>query len=71
MASPRLFACRGCQDLFLVDSGTDFSGTHNRSGQYVANGFQTWRSVCSDASQQVSDERNAEAAKVRRKERNA
>ena len=71
MPSPRLFQCRGCQGIFLVDSGSGHSHKVNRQGELVANGYQSWRSVCSDACQQLSDERKAEANKARRKERNA
>ena len=71
MHNPRLFQCRGCHDIFLVDSGRGCSNKVNYQGQNVANGFQTWRSVCSDACQQTSDERNTEAANAKRKERNA
>lgn len=70
MHNPRLFQCRGCRGIFLVDSGIQVSSKNTPRGQ-VANGYQSWRSVCSDACQQISDERKGEANKARRKERNA
>lgn len=70
MYSPRLFQCRGCRGIFLVDSGIRVSSKNTPHGQ-VANGYQSWRSVCSDACQQISDERRTEANNAKRKERNA
>ncbi len=59
MATPRLFLCRGCDELFLVDSG------------YGERASYTWRGVCSDACQCKANKKNAEIYRARRKERRA